>query len=243
MLLVLFDIDGTLISTRGAGMRAFYRALDRLFHVQVSDGMIHPDGKTDPLILKELLSYSGLSDHWCTQTRQDLFSLYLEYLEEEMSRARTDGMIRILPGVKELLDKLVDEPDFCTGLVTGNLERGASIKLKHAGLQEYFKFGGYGSDSEDRTEVTRTGIQRGIQYIAPHPMEGAFVIGDTPLDIHHGKRAGAGTIAVASAKYSLQELASNNPGLLVADLTAISHIISYMRSARPEGAAASQASC
>jgi phosphoglycolate phosphatase len=230
MLLALFDVDGTLISTRGAGMRAFYRALNSVFGVQASDGAIRPDGKTDPLILRELLAHFGLEKEWCDAVRDRVFSCYLSCLEEEMSQARARGMIRILPGVKELLDRLEQELDFCVGLVTGNLERGAHIKVQNAGLEGYFRFGGYGSDSENRTELTRAGIQRGARHIAPAPLEGAFVIGDTPLDIHHGRAAGACTIAVASAKYGMDELASHSPDLLVPDLTAASDIIGFMRS-------------
>jgi phosphoglycolate phosphatase-like HAD superfamily hydrolase len=233
MLLALFDIDGTLISTRGAGMRAFYRALDSIFHVQARDGVIRPDGKTDPLILKELLAYFGLEGRYCDETRDALFSAYLSYLDDEMTRAKENGLIRILPGAKELLEILTVEPDFRIGLVTGNLEKGAFIKLQNAGLDGYFRFGGYGSDSENRTDLTRTGIQRGARLIAPSPLEGAFVIGDTPLDIHHGRAAGAGTIAVASAKYSMEELASHRPDLLVPDLTEAPGIIEFMRSRRP----------
>jgi phosphoglycolate phosphatase len=229
MLLALFDIDGTLISTRGAGMRAFYRALDSIFHVQASDGLIHPDGKTDPLILKELLAHFGLEDRWNDETRDVIFSAYINYLDDEMRRARENGLIRVLPGVTDLLDRLAGETDFCVGLVTGNLEKGALIKIQNSGLDGYFRFGGYGSDSEDRTEITRVGIQRGARYMAPALLDGAFVIGDTPLDIHHGRAAGARTIAVASAKYDMEALASHSPDLLVPDLTAASDIITFMR--------------
>lgn len=234
MLLALFDVDGTLISTRGAGMRAFYRALNKVFHVQAGDGLIHPDGKTDPLILKELMLHFGLQDAWCDEVQDRIFSCYLDCLEEEMGSARELGTIRVLPGVKTLLDRLAQESDFCVGLATGNLERGAQIKVRHAGLEEYFRFGGYGSDSENRTVLTRAGIQRGAQYVAPECVEGAFVIGDTPLDIYHGRAAGAGAIAVASAKYSVDQLALHSPDLLVPDLTGASDIIEFMRKWDPE---------
>jgi phosphoglycolate phosphatase len=231
MRLVLFDVDGTLITTRGAGMRAFYRTMDHLFKVKVDEEAIRPDGKTDPLILKELLKQSNLEDRWCDKTRDVLFSLYLDYLDDEMSRAKERGLIRILPGVTDLLDMLTAQPDFCIGLVTGNLEQGAHIKLKNAGLDDYFRFGGYGSDSEDRTVLTRIGIQRGSRIIAPAPVEGTFVIGDTPLDIHHGHAAGARVIAVASARYGMDELRAHEPDLLVSDLTPADSIIRFMRDA------------
>jgi phosphoglycolate phosphatase len=229
MRLVLFDVDGTLISTRGAGMKAFYRALKHIFDVDVNEEVIRPDGKTDPLILKELLAYFNLAGKWQDKTANDLFSSYLAYLEEEMGHAREEGLIKVLPGVVELLRTLSGQQDFCVGLVTGNLEKGAYIKLENAGLNGYFRFGGYGSDFEDRTVLTQIGIRRGTQAVAPQAVENSFVIGDTPLDILHGHAAGADVIAVASAKYSMEELHAESPDLLVPDLTSAAEIIGFMR--------------
>jgi phosphoglycolate phosphatase-like HAD superfamily hydrolase len=229
MRLVLFDVDGTLISTKGAGMRAFYRALQGLFGISVENEVIRPDGMTDPLILKALLAHFGMADQWCTQTQETLFACYLNCLEDEMSRARERGQIRILPGVVNLLETLAFMDDFCVGLATGNLEKGAQIKLDKAGLSKYFRFGGYGSDCENRTSLVRIGIERGARIIAPATVEEAFVIGDTLLDIVHGRAAGARTIAVASARYGVNDLSRENPDLVVADLTAIDSIVSFMR--------------
>ncbi len=229
MRLVLFDVDGTLITTGGAGMRAFYRALRLIFGVEVIDEAVRPDGKTDPLILKELLTHYGLTDRCGDKTRDDLFSSYLSCLEDEMRRAKESGLIRILPGVVGLLHMLSGHPDFCVGLVTGNLKRGAEIKLNHAGLDPYFRFGGYGSDSEDRTELTRIGIQRGMQTIAPSPVEDAFILGDTPLDIIHGHAAGVRVIAVASAGYGINDLRAYHPDMLVPDLTPAESILRFMQ--------------
>jgi phosphoglycolate phosphatase-like HAD superfamily hydrolase len=211
-------------------MRAFHRALRRIFNVDVNNEVVRPDGKTDPLILKELLARFGLADRLCGKTQEALFSSYLSFLEEEMSLAKERGLIRILPGALDLLDILSNQPDFCTGLVTGNLEKGAYIKLDKAGLSGYFRFGGYGSDSEDRTTLTQIGIQRGAQVVAPAPVEGAFVVGDTPFDISHGHAAGASVIAVASARYGMNDLGSHDPDLLIPDLTPGESIIRFMRS-------------
>jgi phosphoglycolate phosphatase len=235
MKLVLFDVDGTLISTRGAGMRAFYRALKDHFDVLVDNNAIRPDGKTDPLILKELLSYCNLAERWCEKTRDALFSTYLSCLEEEMAQASSRGLIRVLPGVLDFLKNLGRQSDFAVGLVTGNLEKGAFTKLSHAGLDGFFRFGGYGSDSENRTELTRMAIQRGTRLVAPEPVENSFVIGDTPLDVLHGRSAGAYVIAVASARYGMDDLASSEPDFLVPDLTSADKIISFMRQAPGRG--------
>lgn len=229
MRLALFDVDGTLILTGGAGMRALYRALRAVLKVNATDGIIRPDGKTDPCILKELLAHFNMTDRWSPDVQEALLVSYLGFLEDEMSRARERGLIKILPGVRDLLDELSAQPDFALGLVTGNLEKGSRIKLDAAGLELYFHFGGYGSDSEDRTQLTKIGIQRGTLAVAPEPVERAFVIGDTPLDIHHGHAAGASVIAVASGGYNLRDLAAHRPDLLVPDLTATRSIIAFMR--------------
>jgi len=227
--LVAFDIDGTLISTQGAGMRAFYRAFQSVLNISVDGGVIRPDGMTDPLIVKEILKHFGMADQWSENTRDALFSSYLSCLEEEMSRARELKLIRVLPGVAALLEAMSKQPDFAVGLVTGNLERGAIIKLKYAGLDRYFGFGGFGSDSEDRTELTRVGLRRGAQLAGEDRVKGAFVIGDTPLDIIHGHAAGATVIAVASAGYGIDDLQAHNPDLAVPDLTEADSMISFMR--------------
>jgi phosphoglycolate phosphatase len=225
MRLALFDVDGTLILTKGAGMRAFYQALHSGFDINnLGNKPIRPDGKTDPLIAKELLA-----DQWSSERQQKLFWAYLEFLEVEMDRSKDSGAILVLPGVVKLLQALSSLPNFAVGLATGNLEKGAKIKLEKAGLNGYFRFGGYGSDSEDRTTLTKIGIQRGIRAIAPEPLESAYVIGDTPFDIIHGHAAGACVIAVASAGYSLDELRSYNPDLLVSDLTATDSIVAFMQ--------------
>ena len=226
--LVLFDIDGTLVLTHGAGMRAFYRGLAEVFSLAVDGEIINPDGKTDPLIAKECLAHFGQQHRWNDDSRDSLFACYLACLEEEMEKARLGSKIRVLPGVAALLDVLSTMPEFALGLVTGNLEGGARIKLSKAGLDKYFRFGGYGSDSEDRTELIRTAIQRGKEQIAPASVGAAFVIGDTPLDVKHGRAAGAYTIAVASARYSMSDLRSCAPDLLVPALTEVDAILSFL---------------
>ncbi len=228
MRLALFDIDGTLVLTGGAGMRAFYRALHEVFAVTVENEVIRPDGKTDPVIARELLRHFGQEGRWTDQSREDLFASYLSCLDQEMTLAQRSGHIRVLPGVAGLLDALAARPDFALGLVTGNLEAGARIKLSRAGLDHYFGFGGYGSDSDDRTALIRTGMERGARAVAPTTVDSAVVIGDTPLDVIHGRAAGASVIAVASARYTLAELAAHAPDLLVPDLTDTPRILSFM---------------
>jgi phosphoglycolate phosphatase len=229
MRLVLFDIDGTLILTHGAGMRAFYRGMAEVFSLAVESEIVNPDGKTDPLIARECLAHFNREHCWSDESRNKLFASYLACLEEEMEMARASATIRILPGVTAILDLLAAMPEFALGLVTGNLEGGARIKLSKAGLADYFHFGGYGSDSEDRTTLIRMAIQRGRERTAPALVEAAFVIGDTPLDVMHGRAAGAYTIAVASARYGMADLKACDPDLLVPALTEVDSILSFLR--------------
>ncbi len=229
MRLVLFDVDGTLLLTKGAGMRAFKRALKEVFGANEWPATYHPDGKTDPQIGREVLDVLNLSHRWSEKSREALLASYLVFLEDEMCKVKEQGLIQVLPGVRNLLEMLSNQQDFLLGLGTGNLEGGARIKLGKAGLSRYFRFGGYGSDSEDRTTLTRIGIRRGAQMAAPIAIEGIFVIGDTPFDIIHGQAAGAKVIAVASSRYSVDELGMHNPDLLVRDLTQAESIIDFMR--------------
>ena len=229
MILLLFDIDGTLVSTDGAGMRAFRRALQEVFDVRIDNTVIRPDGKTDPLILREILDHFGLSEQRICDAHREMFERYLEILEEEMTETMQSGRIQVLPGVMNLLNALSCESDFALGLATGNLEGGAWIKLEKAGLNGFFHFGGFGSDSEDRTELTRIGIRRGTQHVSPASVHGACVFGDTPFDILHGRNAGASVIAVASGGYGISDLQGLKPDLALADLTPTESIISFMR--------------
>lgn len=233
MILLLFDIDGTLISTDGAGMRAFHRAFEEVFDIRMDRKAIRPDGKTDPLILREILAHFNLSDRWCVSSQQRMFELYIDYLEDEMRETLESGRLRILPGVKDLLHNLSRESDFALGLATGNLEDGARMKLEKAGLGGFFHFGGFGSDSEERTELIRIGIRRGSRHVSPASVDSAFVIGDTPFDVIHGRNAGAFVVAVASGGYSISDLHACKPDLALADLAATESIISFLRTRIP----------
>lgn len=236
MILVLFDVDGTLIHTNGAGIKAFRRAMYDVFDLRVEKTDIRPDGKTDPLILKEFLEYHKSAGRWSRVSEKKLFARYIECLKDEMALVRRSGRARVLPGVRELLDVLSGTPDFAVGLATGNIESGAATKLEGVGLDGYFHFGGFGSDSENRTELTRIGIQRGKRFVAPESVERSFVVGDTPFDIVHGREAGAAVIAVASGNYGLGDLADHSPDWALPDLTSTERIVAFMRGKTEDGA-------
>ena len=155
MRLVLFDIDGTLLLTHGAGMRALNRAFEVNHVLPDAVKAVHPDGKTDPQIVREIMTICGRDSECTDEMFAGFFTSYLVFLKEEMAVCT---QLRIMPGVRELLARLAGEPDICVGVATGNIEEGAWIKLRHARLHSFFHFGGFGSDSEDRTELIRQAI-------------------------------------------------------------------------------------
>ncbi len=213
--LILFDLDGTLVNTGGAGLRAFDRSMEEEFGPGMTLDTITPAGMTDTAIFREIFS-SNQGRSPTKEEEERLFARYLTCLEEEI--ALSEGF-HVLPGVRELLDKLADDNRFLVGLGTGNLETGARIKLERPALNGYFSFGGFGSDSSDRPELLRSGVKKGLEIVGRTGEAGVvFVIGDTPRDVSAGKAIGARTLAVASGPYSRTELEKSGPDLAVDDL-------------------------
>ncbi len=205
MKLLLFDIDQTLINTGGAGLRALDRACFKLFGVTKAMDGISPHGKTDPAIAREILRVRLGKDSNSVQNHiESILESYLFFLKDEVQQSPA---YRILPGILPVLDEMRARKDVILGLATGNIELGARVKLNRGGLNPYFRFGGFGSDSEDRAELVRKGAEKastpnGAQIGA---ME-TFVIGDTPLDIEAGHRAGFKTVGVGTGSYSADQL-------------------------------------
>lgn len=224
MRVVLFDIDGTLIDSGGAGSRAFRRALAQQYALTDSTDRVRFDGKTDPQIVREILSWHDREKLFSAEEMPSFFSLYLSFLREELSGG--DGF-KVLPGVRELVGVLDRNENFLVGLATGNIQEGAQLKLDRAGLGSFFPFGGFGSDSEDRTELTRTAVERAHER-ADGEIERVFIIGDTPRDIVHGKEAGATTVAVASGNYSLESLEGYKPDLALKSLAPIEPVLDFL---------------
>jgi phosphoglycolate phosphatase len=216
--LLLFDIDQTLVNTGGAGLRALDRACFKLFAIERAMDGISPHGKTDPAIAREILSVRlGLaSDPTISGRIASTLEAYAGFLAEEV---RISPTYRVLPGILSLLDEMLTRKDVMLGLATGNIELGARIKLDRGDLNRYFTFGGFGSDAEDRAELVRKAAEKAADRnggpIAPSD---TFVIGDTPLDIAAGKRAGFKTVGVATGSYSCAELLDSGATIAVADL-------------------------
>lgn len=222
MNLLLFDIDGTLLLSGGAGNRAMDRTFSFLYGVPGATEGRDFSGMTDPAILRNLFLHFHRRD--CTEEElKEMARAYLGFLKEEV---QTSPNFRVLPGVVELLRHLSGRRDVLLGIATGNLRSGARIKLRRAGLSTCFRFGAYGSDSEDRPRIVALAIERGKDLVGGGSNQHlSFVIGDTPLDIKAGKRAGALTIAVATGTKSLEELRRHRPTHLLRDFSQLQEFL------------------
>jgi phosphoglycolate phosphatase-like HAD superfamily hydrolase len=216
--LLLWDIDGTLISTGAAGHRAIGRATAARFNGGDLDG-VEIAGRTDVGIGRQILSkyHAPVND----ESVRSFLDLYVEYLEEELPR----GKGCVLPGILELLEDAVTKSDITLGLLTGNLERGAKLKLEHYDLWRFFAFGAFADDHHDRNELGAFALSRarsttGIEFSATQ----VDVIGDTSHDIACGKAFGARTIAVATGPWSRDQLAPHEPDFLFDDLANVDEV-------------------
>lgn len=209
MRLVLFDIDGTLLWTDGAGRRAIHRALLDEHGTAGPIDTYRFDGKTDPQIVRELLSEAGIPAPLITERFGAVWGRYLKNLESELVRDRT--ATRLLAGVRELLAALeAPERDghVLVGLLTGNLASGAALKLRAAGLApERFAVGAYGSDAEQRGDLPPVALRRAVIQ-AGREIAGTevVIVGDTPEDVACGRSIGARSVAVATGYYALDAL-------------------------------------
>ena len=215
--LLLFDIDGTLLMSEGATRKAISRTFQELFRVSQSIDAINVIGATDRGIFKNaaiLLLGRKLSG----KELKGVEKCYLELLPGELAAAR----FHLKPGVKKLLPLLAARREILLGVETGNLETGAYMKLKRGHIMQYFKFGGFGSDSENRTEIIRKAIDRAEKLNkGPVEPEGIYVIGDSPNDIIAGREAGAVTIAVGTGLLPQETVLAAKPDHFLNDLTEI----------------------
>lgn len=204
--LVLFDIDGTLLHTRGAGRRAIHAALLAEVGAVVAAGDVRFDGKTDPQIVRELLDAARHPDAANDARIAAVCRRYLTLLEGELmgSEARTT----LYPGVAALLDLLEARGDALLGLLTGNLAEGARLKLLAAGIvPERFRVGAFGSDHHERASLPPVAAQRAAPLMGRVPGGADVVIlGDTPADMTCGRAVGARAIGVATGAYAEAEL-------------------------------------
>jgi phosphoglycolate phosphatase-like HAD superfamily hydrolase len=204
------------VNTGGAGLRALDRACHKLFDIDHAMDGISPHGKTDPAIVREIVRVRLENPSPSRREIETILESYLYFLKDEI---RLSPAYRVLPGIIALLDHLVAHDDALLGLATGNIEMGGRVKLERGGLNRYFEFGGFGSDSEDRTELVRKGAVRAADKSGrSFQPQDVFVIGDTPLDIAAGKNAGFKTVGVATGSYSVEQLLAAGATFAVVDL-------------------------
>ena len=212
--LLLFDIDGTLV-LGGPAKGAFHTALVETFGTAGDIEVHNFAGKTDPQIARELLSGAGLSDGEIDSGFPKLWDRYLHHLGERLVGHPMD----VLPGVGPLLERLAAEADVALGLLTGNIVRGAELKLRSVGLYDHFRMGSYGSDSEIRNDLAPIALRRAAETwnVSFRPEE-TWVVGDTPADILCGQAGGTRTLGVATGRYSADELASVGADAVLGDM-------------------------
>jgi phosphoglycolate phosphatase-like HAD superfamily hydrolase len=212
---VLFDIDGTLISTGGAGARSWRYAFDELYGIPADIGEFTDAGMTDPTVAR--LTFKAAVGH--EPTARELATVMAAYLDRIPYEVEHSEKYRVLDGAEELLRKLGREQGVLLGITSGAVEAAAHIKLSRAGFNRYFPFGGYGSDSGDRIELTKCALARGERLLgeALDPKQ-VMVVGDTPKDLDAAHGAGCVAVGVATGRYSREQLEEAGADVVLASL-------------------------
>ncbi len=239
MYAVLFDIDGTLVQTGGAGQLAFAEAFAHEFAVAEISSAVKFAGRSDRAIATDLLAVHGFEpneDNW-----QRFRAAYVRRLPGALQRR--DG--HVLPGVVALLDALAALPHSAIGLLTGNIREGADRKLTHYGLGDRFAFGGFGDDTNDRCEIAAIALAEATRHATERngaggrpPLWGAMVIGDTEHDIRCARAIGALAVAVPTGGSTREALAAASPDLLLDDLSDSRSLLQILKQAAAASIAA-----
>jgi phosphoglycolate phosphatase-like HAD superfamily hydrolase len=211
--LLLWDIDGTLIASGGAGMFALQTGLHQALGIEGSLDDIDFAGRTDRWIVRRI--FEKFSVPYSEENFTRLIDGYIAALPTTLLNPRA----RVLPGVREILAQADARDDVAQGLLTGNLRRGAQTKLGHHGLWEFFPFGGFADDGEMRNEISPHALRRANEHAkVTFSPERVWVIGDTPHDIECGRVIGARTLAVATGSHTVAQLAARQPDAVLPDL-------------------------
>lgn len=216
--LILFDIDGTLLWTRGAARRAFLRAMLEVYGTAGPIATHSFGGKTDPQIARELLRLEGLADAEIDRGLPGLWASYVRELRIELSDAAHETIV--LPGVHEIVARLRERTDVLVGLLTGNIREGADLKLGSAGLNGTFRLGAYGSDDERRDALPAIAAERALA-MAGRSFRGReiVVIGDTPADVTCGLSLDVHSVGVATGSFGADALHEAGAHVVFDDLS------------------------
>lgn len=218
-ILLVFDIDGTLVRTR-AGRVAFGRTLERVFGLTDATANVDMAGRTDPAIFGEICSRHGLDPN--------LFGQWKLAYAEDLATALNEDAGAVLPGVPELLAACHAEPNLYLALGTGNVEEGARLKLAPHGLNGYFPTGGFGADGTTRTEVIATGIRRSEQLYQTAFTQ-TIILGDTPHDILCGQENQAFTVGVATGSFTQAQLNQCGADITFENFTDLDQVMNFLR--------------
>jgi len=235
--LFLFDIDGTLVTAKGAGRTAVGRALTEVYGTTGPLEAFDFRGRTDPQIAFGLMRAAGLPDDTIRAGLDACFAAYVRELDTVIG----DGSrVQIMPGIPEVLRMLSERDDALVGLLTGNIEPGARVKLRPTGLWPLFRVGAFGSDDAERRRLPAIACARARTLTGrDFPFERVTIIGDTPLDVDCARACGARAIAVATGFHSGDELAACEPDLLFGDFSDVECVLDALL-ARPSGAGGSE---
>jgi phosphoglycolate phosphatase-like HAD superfamily hydrolase len=226
MKLFLFDIDGTLVSAGGAGRVALGRALEEVYGTVGAMERYDFRGKTDPRIVLDLLGAAGWDE---ADIRARLASCFAAYVRELEALIGDGRRVRLMPGMTELVSALSAREDVIVGLLTGNVEAGARVKLRATGLWPRFRVGAFGSDDHDRRRLPGIARDR-VRVLVGHeiPFGRVTIIGDTPLDVDCARACGAIAVAVATGQYPHGELAACDPDHLFGDFSDVDRAVEVL---------------
>lgn len=230
MRLLLFDIDGTLITSPGVGRRAFDRAFRDVLGWDDATTGLNFGGMTDPLIVRTVFARRGLTEAAAMEAVARLLPSYVRHLERELE---AKDVTRTLPGVRPLLDALLPRhgTDAALAVLTGNVQAGAHLKLRANGLHGYFAFGAYGDDGHRRSDLLPVALERARAAVGrDFPMHHVVVVGDTPADIEVARTHGACVVAVATGASPREELEAHRPDALLDDLSRVDAVTSLLLS-------------
>jgi phosphoglycolate phosphatase-like HAD superfamily hydrolase len=221
--LILFDIDGTLVTRDRTHDISFTVGLKKVIGMNVNVEIFGVNsGKTVRSIVSEIMRKKGFTEEEILSKMDAVFNGMIEYYKENI---RFDNSLKSIPHVMELLVEL-ERRDHVLGLVTGNIEEIAKLKLKKVGLFEFFRIGGFGGSSTIRSELALEAVKKACEKLKIKFDKGdIFLIGDTPLDIECGKEIGVKTIAVSTGPYRIDELKKHNPDYLFNDFSNVGSIL------------------
>lgn len=217
--LLLFDIDGTLLTSGGAGEKALSLAVKDCFGVEDDLADVEIAGRTDSGIARQIFEKHG--QEATADNLAAFYDMYLRHLEQELPQRPG----QVLPGIVEVLESLQHRDDVAVGLLTGNLSRGAELKLTHYGVWDFFEFGAFADDHHDRNELGPFARKRAGEKYGEFAPEDIYVIGDTPHDVACGRAIGAQTVALATGRYSADDLRACGADFVFDDLSNITPFI------------------